>query len=262
MEASFPLSRNGVWHTVCTMTVEMVWRSGVLFRTGVVMMEAIEITTLHLWGPGYPKLPLPPDVASSLLEDSARVGRREGDPLWAIPMIMAPESCSWARDLCGQGDQRWTSGHRNGWYIPDLKWHRWGCCCSWWMTTSVMEPSEHLEEKHAANPPSWCSNYQCFLHRQDIWWSRSRVPILRWSCELWRTTKHTIVYLGLGPCYEVIALHQMFLLLKKMNSVIMGVSWELEKCNTHFYKNNFFIHIGVHIKCISNYSTYEKLSKK
>jgi hypothetical protein len=39
------------------MTVEMVWRSGVLFRTGVVMMEAIEITTLHLWGPGYPKLP-------------------------------------------------------------------------------------------------------------------------------------------------------------------------------------------------------------
>jgi hypothetical protein len=25
---------------------------------------------------------------------------------------------------------------------------------------------------------------QCFLHRQDIGWSRSRVPILRWSCEL------------------------------------------------------------------------------
>jgi hypothetical protein len=28
-----------------------------------------------------------------------------------------------------------------------------------------------------------------------------------------------------------------------------------------FYKNKFFVHIGVHIKCISNCSTYEKLSK-
>jgi hypothetical protein len=28
-----------------------------------------------------------------------------------------------------------------------------------------------------------------------------------------------------------------------------------------FYKNKIFVHIGVHIKCISNYSTYEKLSK-
>jgi hypothetical protein len=28
-----------------------------------------------------------------------------------------------------------------------------------------------------------------------------------------------------------------------------------------FYKNNFFVHIGVHIKCISNCSTYEKISK-
>jgi hypothetical protein len=34
-------------------------------------------------------------------------------------------------------------------------------------------------------------NCQCFLHRQDIGWSRSRVPVLRWSCELRRTIKHT-----------------------------------------------------------------------
>jgi hypothetical protein len=25
---------------------------------------------------------------------------------------------------------------------------------------------------------------QCFLHRQDIGWSRSCIPVLRWSCEL------------------------------------------------------------------------------
>jgi hypothetical protein len=26
-----------------------------------------------------------------------------------------------------------------------------------------MEPSEHLDEKHAANPPSWHANCQCFF---------------------------------------------------------------------------------------------------
>jgi hypothetical protein len=30
-----------------------------------------------------------------------------------------------------------------------------------------MEPSERLEEKHAANRPTWHVNYQCFLHRQE-----------------------------------------------------------------------------------------------
>jgi hypothetical protein len=53
---------------------------------------------------------------------------------------------------------------------------------------------------------------------------QSCVPVLRWSCELWRTTKHTIVYPGLGPCYEIIALRPAFLLLKKRNIFTMGVS--------------------------------------
>jgi hypothetical protein len=41
--------------------------------------------------------------------------------------------------------------------------------------------------------------------------------------------KHTIVYPGWSPCYDVIALHPAFLLLKKMNNVTMGVSWVLDK---------------------------------
>jgi hypothetical protein len=85
-----------------------------------------------------------------------------------------------------------------------------------------------LEEKHGANPSSWHVNYQCFLHRQDIEWSRSFISILRWSYELWRTTKHTIVYPVLDPFYKVIALCPAFLILK-MNNVIKGVSRELEK---------------------------------
>jgi hypothetical protein len=32
-------------------------------------------------------------------------------------------------------------------------------------------------------------------------------------------------------------------------------------CNIHFLQEENFVHIGVHIKCISNYSIYEKLSK-
>jgi hypothetical protein len=46
-----------------------------------------------------------------------------------------------------------------------------------------------------------------FLHRQDIEWSRSYVPVLMWSYELRRTTRHTIVYPVSGPFYKIIVLH-------------------------------------------------------
>jgi hypothetical protein len=38
-----------------------------------------------------------------------------------------------------------------------------------------------------------------------------------------------MVYPGSGPYYEVIALRLLFLLLKKLNNVTMGVSRELKK---------------------------------
>jgi hypothetical protein len=28
------------------------------------------------------------------------------------------------------------------------------------------------------------TNCRCFLHRQDLGWSRSRIPVLRWYCKL------------------------------------------------------------------------------
>jgi hypothetical protein len=37
-----------------TMTIGMVWRARVLFRTGVVMMGSVEVTTLHHRGPRDP----------------------------------------------------------------------------------------------------------------------------------------------------------------------------------------------------------------
>jgi hypothetical protein len=63
---------------------------------------------------------------------------------------------------------------------------------------------------------------RCFLYRQDIGWSRWRVHIPKWSCDIWRTIKHTIVYPALGPCYEVIALCPAFFVLNKKNNVTMG----------------------------------------
>jgi hypothetical protein len=61
-------------------------------------------------------------------------------------------------------------------------------------------PSDRLEEKHAANPPSWRAYCRCFLH--------------------WQDTRHTIVYPGSGPYFKVIL---------KMNSGYNGVSREPEK---------------------------------
>jgi hypothetical protein len=78
----------------------------VLSGTGVVTMGSIEVTMLHPQGPGDPKLPPAPDVASSSSEDSPRVVRREDNQLWTIPMNMVPESHSWGGDLGGQGDRQ------------------------------------------------------------------------------------------------------------------------------------------------------------
>jgi hypothetical protein len=58
------------------------------------MMGSVEVTTLHLQGSGDPELPPAPEAASSSSEDSSRVVRRVGDPLWTIPMNMALESHS------------------------------------------------------------------------------------------------------------------------------------------------------------------------
>jgi hypothetical protein len=32
--------------------------------------------------------------------------------------------------------------------------------------TWIMEPSNRLEEKHVANPPSWSANCRCVLHQK------------------------------------------------------------------------------------------------
>jgi hypothetical protein len=86
--------------------IEIVCRAGVLSESGVVMMGSIEVTMLHPRGPGDPKLPSTPDVVQFLSEDSLRGLRRGGDPMWTIPMNMAPESRPWGRNLGGQNDRQ------------------------------------------------------------------------------------------------------------------------------------------------------------
>jgi hypothetical protein len=67
-----------------------------------------------------------------------------------------------------------------------------------WMT----EPSECLEEKHATNPP-------CAPTIGVFCTGKNRVVKIAHSSSevvLQTTNKHTIIYPGLGPCLEVIAL--------------------------------------------------------
>jgi hypothetical protein len=62
-----------------------------------------------------------------------------------------------------------------------------GDCGLTWM----MESLEHLEEKHAANPPFWCTNYQCFFAPV-----RNRVVKIACSSSevVLRITEHTMIY--------------------------------------------------------------------
>jgi hypothetical protein len=108
------------------------------------------------------------------------------------------------------------------WNLELLNNH-WQYCI--YRGTLILHAKENREETFRNEEIVCCY----FFHRQDICWSRSRVPVLSRSCELWRTRRHTTVYPSSGLCYEVIALRPTLLLLKKMNSIIMGVSWELKK---------------------------------
>jgi hypothetical protein len=88
----------------------------------------------------------------------------------------------------------------------------------------MREPSERLEEEHATNPPFCHANYQYFLHRQDTGWSRSRISVPRWSCEL--QAHYSLSWFkplpgGNSPTSSSLIL--------KMNSGYNGVSRELEK---------------------------------
>jgi hypothetical protein len=56
------------------------------------VMGSVGVTMLHPQGSEDPELPSAPEAAPPSLEDFSRVVRREGDPLWTIPMNMAHES--------------------------------------------------------------------------------------------------------------------------------------------------------------------------
>jgi hypothetical protein len=66
----------------------------------------------------------------------------------------------------------------------------------------MSEPSECPEEKHAPNPPSWCQLSMFFIPEKY-----RVVKIVHSNFEVvLQITKHTVIYPGLGPSLEVIAL--------------------------------------------------------
>jgi hypothetical protein len=44
---------------------------------------------------------------------------------------------------------------------------------------NATEKQKDIDIQDRTQAPYWC-----FLQQQDIGWSRSRVPVLRWCCEL------------------------------------------------------------------------------
>jgi hypothetical protein len=72
-----------------------------------------------------------------------------------------------------------------------------------WQWVQMREPSERLEEKHFANPPSWRTNYQCFFapaRYMVIKIERSSFEVVLW------TTKHMVIYPISGSSLEVIVI--------------------------------------------------------
>jgi hypothetical protein len=99
---SVQLGHLGIKGCLLTDKIIMVLRcppldiDGVL-RASVMVMGLVGVTMLHPQGLGDPELhspPLAPEAVLSSSEDSSRVMRREGDPLWTIPINIAPESHS------------------------------------------------------------------------------------------------------------------------------------------------------------------------
>jgi hypothetical protein len=58
------------------------------------MMGMVDITALHALGRGESELSPSLETKSSLLFDSSRMACSDGDPLWAMPPTVAPESSS------------------------------------------------------------------------------------------------------------------------------------------------------------------------
>jgi hypothetical protein len=131
----------------------------------------------------------------SLLGDSSRMVCSDGDPLWDMPMTMASESppLRCGVEVVGVVIDELEVFEACGLILGDVDTEQEDIVGSDGGYTWIMEPSERLEEKHAASPPSWRTNCRCFIHRQDIGWSRSRVLILRWPCELQSTLKFIFI---------------------------------------------------------------------
>jgi hypothetical protein len=82
----------GCGAVVHSWTVGMV-RSVIVFSGGgLVVMEAVGVTTLHPRGSGNPELPPSTKAVSPSLEDFSRMVCTKGDLFYTIPTNMTPES--------------------------------------------------------------------------------------------------------------------------------------------------------------------------
>jgi hypothetical protein len=71
----------------------------VLYGCGAVVMGTCGVTTLHLQEMVKPELPPLLEVLSNLSMESSRMFCSDGDPLWAVPTKVVPESSPFGERL-------------------------------------------------------------------------------------------------------------------------------------------------------------------
>jgi hypothetical protein len=121
------------------------------------MMGTTDATVWDALGRGKLELSHLLEIESSSLGDSSRMVCSDSDPLWAMPPTIAPDS-----PMFGDGLKLSEQSAMNS---RSLEWMAGVLCeldAEQKMSvtggdsgyTKMREPSKHLEEKHAANPPS------------------------------------------------------------------------------------------------------------
>jgi hypothetical protein len=174
----------------------MVWRAGVFSGAGVTVMGSVGVTTLHPQGPGDPEVSPMPDVAPSSLDDSSRVVRRDGDPMWTIPTNMAHESHSLGERL-----------RRPRRSVVNSRLSKWMVLPRDRLTPVGLLPLATNESFGEGTIGTSRENTCCkspFSTRQlSVFFAPARYRVVKIACSysevVLRTTKHTKFYPGSGP---------------------------------------------------------------
>jgi hypothetical protein len=165
------------------MAVGMIWRAGVFSYTGVVVIGTVGVTMLHPRGPGDPELPPTPEVAPPPSEEYLRAVCKDGDQLCTIYTKMVPESPSSGERLKRPRRSTVNSKLSKQMVSPRARPTPVGLL--------PLATNESFSEvtirtskgKACCKSPFLVRQLSIFFSLTRYRWSRSHIPVLRWSYE-------------------------------------------------------------------------------